>query len=161
MFARSILFALAACLIPVAHAQNVQPQNPEQKAAVDDLMQRIIYEADDRQIATGVKTGLLNAKQSALLAPITIDPSKDHFLLGACSQACFELNLEIVDENGIVIPQIVEDNEDISQIFDFPIVHVKAGRTGSTLRVRTIMAHCEDEPCLWGVGVFLSDEYQH
>ena len=161
MFARSFLIACALCLMPVAHAQNVQPQTPEQKAAVDDLMQQIIYEADDRQIATGVKTGLLNAKQAALLDPITIDASKDHFLLGTCSDACFELQLEVVDENGVALPQVVEDNEDISQIYDFPILHVKAGRTGSTLRVKATMAHCEDEPCIWGVGVFITDEYQH
>lgn len=162
MFARSIFIACALSAAPIASAQILDREalNPAQKEAVDDLMREIISEADARQIATGVKAGLMNSKESITLAPIAIDPSKDHVLIGSCSQQCLEFKLEAVDDRGATLSEVAKDNEDFLQIYDAPMLLLLAGRTGNTLRIKATMIDCADEPCLWGVGVFLKDEEQ-
>lgn len=152
MLARSIL--LACAMVGIAQAAFAQTQ----EEARNELMRHILNKSDDRQIATGVKTGVLDSKKSYTLAPIAIDPDKDYLLLGACSDECWDLDLEALDEKGRPL-DLTEDN-DIVEIFEEPVLLVKAGRSGKMLHVKVIMADCKDEPCLWGVGAFLANEQQ-
>lgn len=155
MFTRSILIALALAAAPTAIGQ----ESDQQREAREALMQGVLYEADDRQIARGVKSGTLGEGKSFMLEDLAIDPDKDYLLIGLCDpDECTEMHLDVLDAKGEGL-DLSDDNSSIS-IYNRPAIFVKAGRAGNLLRVKVTMIECDDNPCTWAVGTFLANEQQ-
>lgn len=146
-----LLAALSATLPGTTSAQD--PTRAEEIRT--EVMQWILGKAGDRPVAMGVKTGLLNSAESHTLAQIAIDPDKDYLLLGACNDQCWDLDLEAMDAEGHPL-DLSKDSEVAVRfaIEEEPVLLLKAGRAGNALGVKVIMSDCQDDPCLWGVGVF-------
>lgn len=78
---------------------------------------------------------------------IRIDPDKEYMVYSSCDFDCYDLDLAIVDEDGDDIDTDYEDD-------DVPIIAVEADESGDRLNIRIDMEGCDEEVCVWAVGVY-------
>jgi hypothetical protein len=78
---------------------------------------------------------------------IRIDPTKEYAVYSSCDFDCYDLDLAIVDEDGDDIDFDYEDD-------DVPIVMVEPGESGDRLNIRIDMEGCDEDVCIWAVGVY-------
>lgn len=112
------------------------------------VVKSIITEtADDSEKLVGnLRSGELEEGESEEFS-IRIDPDKEYAIYSSCDFDCYDLDLAIVDEDGDEIDFDYEDD-------DVPIVLVEPGESGDTLIIRIDMEGCEEDVCVWAVGVY-------
>lgn len=103
--------------------------------------------ADDNEKLVGnLRSGELEEGESDEFS-IRIDPGKEYAIYSSCDFDCYDLDLAIVDEDGDDIDVDYEDD-------DVPIVMVEAGESGDRLNIRIDMEGCDEDVCVWAVGVY-------
>lgn len=102
---------------------------------------------DDDEILVGrLRSGELEEGESEEFS-IRIDPDKEYMVYSSCDFDCYDLDLAIVDEDGDDIDTDYEDD-------DVPIISVEADESGDRLNIRIDMEGCDEDVCVWAVGVY-------
>jgi hypothetical protein len=70
---------------------------------------------------------------------------REYAIAAVCDEDCSDLDLELLRDGSVVASDLEDD--------DIPLVRYAPGTDG-VYTVRVIMARCEREPCLYGVGVY-------
>ncbi len=95
----------------------------------------------------GNRTGSLDESERESLT-ITLQPSTEFMIVGACDQDCSDLDLRLYDQNDNEIDVDIE-------LDDTPIVTGTTSSKGSTrYRLQVVMVTCSTEPCFYGVGIY-------
>jgi hypothetical protein len=112
------------------------------------MVKSIITEtADDNEKLVGsLRSGELEEGESDDFS-IRIDPGQEYAIYSSCDFDCYDLDLAIVDDDGNEIDFDYEDD-------DVPIVIVEPGESGDTLNIRIDMEGCDEDVCVWAVGVY-------
>lgn len=134
--------ALCAAVSTATSAQNTyQQQITNQLTRAAGILSPRGYVAD----RAPVMGNLNNDNQESVL--INLNAGIQYALLGVCDNDCRDVDLRVYDPLGNMLGEDVATD-------DTPVVEFVAATTGQ-YRVSVIMAACNQNPCYYGVQVFV------
>ncbi len=117
-------------------------------AIVKSIITEVVDE--EEELVGDLKSGELEEGESATIA-VQINPRKSYAVYSSCDFDCYDLDMAIVDDDGEDIDSDYEDD-------DVPIIMVEPGESGRELTIRIDMEGCDEDVCVWAVGVYEQED---
>lgn len=136
-----------ACLAVLALAVAATPAHAQWREQVSNRLRGLATSlvTTGYRLVDDTPNGSLQEGTSTSVA-LTLRPSREHLIVGACDNDCGDLDLRLYDDAGVEI--------DVDRAFDAtPRVTVPADR-GTSFTVEVVMVTCSNQPCYWGLAVF-------
>jgi len=141
---KAVLMSVALCAAAASatSAQNTyQQQITNQLTRAAGILSPRGYAADRAPVMGNLNAG----NQESVL--MNLNAGIQYALLGVCDNDCHDVDLRVYDPIGNMVGEDVATD-------DTPVVEFVAS-TGGQYRVSVIMAACNQNPCYYGVQVFV------